>query len=305
MDIYLQIALCNGIIRSRMVIPLEQSSKTTRAYKDTVFSSLFYTCDNAIEHAKSLYQALTGRKVTHIEKCRLEDVIFREFKNDVAYIIDGRLVCFIEHQSTINPNMPFRLFIYAARTYERTFMSGDAVYSSKLVQIPTPEFYVLYNGTSPLRTDILKLSDAFKTPLDTPQLELVVRVIDINYSRLKDTELAQCQTLTEYAFLVNKVREYNGDITQAVKDCVSQDVLADYLTYYGSEVVNMLFEEYDAETARKVLIEETREDAMEEGRVEGEASMIKRLFNLGNTVKQIASLFKMPESEVEKYLAMN
>ena len=75
----------------------------------------------------------------------------------------------------------------------------------------------------------------------------------------------------------------------------------------------MLFEEYDAETARKVLIEETREDALEEGkakgraegRAEGEASMIKRLYQLGNTVKQIASMFRMPESEVEKFLAMN
>lgn len=73
----------------------------------------------------------------------------------------------------------------------------------------------------------------------------------------------------------------------------------------------MLFEEYDVDKARKVLIEETREDALEEGRAEGEAKgrkegeagMIKRLYELGKTVQEIASLFKMPESEVEKYLA--
>ena len=29
--------------------------KTTRNYKDTLFGSLFYSCDEAIENAKSLY----------------------------------------------------------------------------------------------------------------------------------------------------------------------------------------------------------------------------------------------------------
>ena len=292
---------------------MEQSSNTTRTYKDTVFSSLFYTCDNAVENAKSLYQAISGREVTSIEKCRLEDVIFREFKNDVAYIMDGKLVCFIEHQSTINPNMPLRFFIYAARTYERKFMSGDLVYTTKLVKIPTPEFYVLYNGRTALSNEILKLSDSFKARVDEPQLELVTKVIDINYDKLKGTDLERCHILSEYAFLINKVREYHGDIEKAVRNCVSQNVLADYLTYYGSEVINMLFEEYDAEKAKKILVEETRQDALAEGRAEGEAKgvekgeagMIKRLYELGNTVKQIASLFKMPESEVERFLAMS
>ena len=303
---------------------MEQNPNTTKAYKDTVFSSLFYTCDNAVENAKSLYKALTGREVKNAEKCRLEDVIFREFKNDVAYIMDDKLVCFIEHQSTVNPNMPLRMFIYAARTYERKFMSRDLVYTSKLTKIPTPEFYVLYNGKQKLSDDILRLSTSFKADVDEPQLELKVKVIDINYDSIKGTNLGDCRMLSEYAFLVGKVREYGGDIEKAVRYCIRQDILADYLMYYGSEVVNMLFEEYDAEKARKVIMEEAREEGWEmgleegrakgiaegrekgiaEGRAEGEANMIKRLYQLGNTVKQIASMFKMPESEVEKMLAM-
>ena len=132
-------------------------SKTTKNYKDTVFSSLFYECNNAYDNAKSLYKALTGKNVEEIEKCRLEEVLFREFKNDVAYIMDGKWVCFIEHQSTINPNMPLRLFIYAARTYER-FITSDLIYSYNLVNVPKPEFYVLYNGTNKLENSKLMLS---------------------------------------------------------------------------------------------------------------------------------------------------
>ena len=159
----------------------------------------------------------------------------------------------------------------------------------------------MYNGRTALSDDILKLSDSFKAPTDVPQLELITKVIDINYDKLLGTELSQCRTLKEYAFLIDKVRENHGDMEKAVKDCIKENVLVHYLEYYGSEVVNMLFEEYDVDKARKVLIEETREDALKEG----QASMIKRLHDLGNTVKQIASMFKMPESEVEKYLAMN
>ena len=57
--------------------------KITRNYKDTLFGSLFYSCEDAVENAKALYKALTGREVKHVEKCRLEDVLFRQFLNDV------------------------------------------------------------------------------------------------------------------------------------------------------------------------------------------------------------------------------
>lgn len=47
---------------------MEQKTNITRAYKDTVFSSLFYTCDNAVENAKSLYKALSSHEVRNAEK---------------------------------------------------------------------------------------------------------------------------------------------------------------------------------------------------------------------------------------------
>ena len=51
-------------------------------------------------------------------------------------------------------------------------------------------------------------------------------------------------------------------------------------------------------------LERERREGREEGREEGEANMVKRLFTLGNTVKQIAELFQIPEAKVEEYLAM-
>ena len=245
-------------------------TKPTRNYKDTLFGSLFYSCENAVENAKSLYKALTGRDVRNAEKCRLEDVLFRQFLNDVAYIMDDVFICFIEHQSTLNPNMALRLLIYLSRTYER-FFTGKNLYRSTLIKIPTPEFYVLYNGKDKLQTDTLTLSSMFKAKTDQPQAELIVKVIDINYDRLDIAGLNDCKVLSDYAFVIDAVRKYNGDIEKAIKECIEKGIMPDYLKYHGSEVVNMLFEEYDAEKALEIRGQEEFEKGEAKGRAEGRA----------------------------------
>ena len=281
--------------------------KETKNYKDTVFSSLFYECKDATDNAKNLYKALTGKEVEEIEKCRLEEVLFRQFKNDVAYIMDGKWVCFIEHQSTINPNMPLRLFVYAARTYER-FITGDMIYSGNLVKVPKPEFYVLYNGKTKLKDDNLKFSTAFYDNTGDTTAEINVKVLDIDYGRM-NTQLKNCRTLSGYAFLVDSVRKNNGNIEKAVKECVDNNVLKEYLTFYGSEVINMLFEEYNAEKALEIRGKEEYEKGKADGEITGEekgtAKMIQRYYQWEKNIKKISDIFKMPETEVTRFLAMN
>lgn len=51
--------------------------------------------------------------------------------------------------------------------------------------------------------------------------------------------------------------------------------------------------------------EKGRAEGEAKGREKGKSELLKRLQNLGNTVKQIAAMFEMPESEVEKLLAMD
>jgi len=51
----------------------------------------------------------------------------------------------MEHQSSINPNMPLRLLIYIAHVYEK-IINRNLLYKTKLEKIPTPEFIVLYNA---------------------------------------------------------------------------------------------------------------------------------------------------------------
>ena len=56
---------------------------------------------------------------------------------------------------------------------------------------------------------------------------------------------------------------------KAIKECIEKGILADYLMRKGSEVVNMLLDEYDYETDIEVQREEAREQGRAEGREEG------------------------------------
>jgi predicted transposase/invertase (TIGR01784 family) len=75
---------------------------------------------------------------------------------------------------------------------------------------------------------------------------------------------------------VAKVREYEeslkdreAGIKAAVKYCVEQNVLADFLKKNASEVMNMLLTEWNWDDALAVRYEEGIEEGREEGRMEG------------------------------------
>jgi len=82
--------------------------KTNRNYKNSVFTLLFSEKKNLLE----LYNAITGESYpeesTDIEIITLSDVLFMEQINDIAFVLNDRLVVLIEHQSTVNENMPLR-----------------------------------------------------------------------------------------------------------------------------------------------------------------------------------------------------
>ena len=147
-------------------------------------------------------------------------------------------------------------------------------YSRKLKQIPSPEFYVFYNGEEkyPIQAE-LRLSDAFTVKSAKPCLELVVKVLNINYNKNSEL-LAKCKPLVEYTQFVEAVRRHirldaeNG-FKNAIKECIQNDILRDYLERKSREVMNMLIAEYDYDTDIAVQREEERQIAFAEGCADG------------------------------------
>jgi len=275
-------------------------------YKDSVFSFLFSDPDLLRE----LYGALEDISLppdVPIIINTLEGVLFMDLINDISFEIGGKLVVLIEHQSSINPNMPLRLLMYIARVYEK-MMKDKKQYSSKRILIPRPEFFVLYNGTAPYPDEEkMWLSEAFENPetLGLSQkaefaLDLEVRVININEGH-NSAIARRCKKLAEYSAFIAKVRYFEREkcnkeagMKEAIKYCRENDILKEFLEENATEVINMLLAEWNLEDAKEVWREEAREEGREEGLEEGlekgREEIAQNMLRKGFSFEQIAEL---------------
>ena len=245
-------------------------------YKDSVFVDLFSSDRTAKDNFLALYNALynTNYQSTAILKnIRLKQTMYMSFANDVSYLVDNKIIVLAEHQSTVNPNMPLRCLEYVTRLYEHIQNPRDR-YSRALKKIPVPVFYVFYNGRENIPAQkILRLSDSFIKQPETPTLELVVKLININYD--KDSQiLKSCEPLGQYSRFVEAVRRHiavdkEHGFENAIKECIKNDILREYLQRKSREVVNMLIAEYDYDTDIAVQREEASRIAFAEGREQG------------------------------------
>jgi hypothetical protein len=275
-----------------------------REYKDSVFSWLFSDPDTLRE----LYGALEGVSLSPdipVTINTLEGVLFKARMNDISFAIGDRVVVLIEHQSTVNENMPLRLLLYIAKIYEKITGEKD-IYREKKIALPLPEFIVLYNGTAPYPDEkILKLSDSFHDPADLGlakgagvSLELTVKVYNINRGH-NELMVRRCKTLDGYSAFIAAVRTHEQEgksrdeaIPEAVKDCIEQNILKDFLETHATEVINMLMTEWNWDDAFAVQREEGREEGREEVK-----NMVLELVKQGYSTDQIEAKLAAITSE--------
>lgn len=289
-----------------------------RKYKDSVFSDLFGSDINGERNFLELYNALSGSdyryEETEIERKVIDQTLYKTFNNDVSMLIDGKLIVLVEHQSTINENMPLRCLEYVTRIYEG-IVPSDRRYDERIYKIPTPDFYVIYNGKrkyTPEKT--LKLSDAFFDGTN-PRLELTVNVR--NCSDSSELPVSKnCAILKEYCLFVEtverKLAEYRGSqkaFREAIDECIDKGILSDYLKRKSSEVINMLCAKYSYKTDMRVKYEMGYDTGRAEGLSAGkslgrrenalEAARNLLKMNLG-THEQIAKVTGLSMEEVDK-----
>jgi len=273
-------------------------------HKDTVFTFLFN--DPAL--LRELYSAIEGITLppdVPIDINTLSDVLFRRQRNDISFLLDNRLIVLIEHQSTVNDNMPLRCLMYVEKLYE-LITDPDDKFRRKLGTIPKPEFIVLYNGMEQYPDyKELRLSDIFTktyTKIDLP-MELVVQVYNINKGRNQEI-LGKSHTLDSYSRFIDKIREYQNEcknedqwknldkddrkelldkaFKSAIEYCIKNNILKDFLKKHGSEVLSMLYAEYDPEVEMRIVREEALEEAHEEDRLH-----FLELIDQGLTIEEI------------------
>ena len=286
------------------------SLTVNRTFKSTLFIMLFEDRKNLLE----LYNAITGKHYADpelLEINTLENAIYMSMKNDISFLIDGRLSLY-EHQSTKNPNLPLRFLLYISHLYSRLTVKAN-LYGETIVRIPAPEFIIFYNGKDEMpERQLLKLSDMYSVKEEKPKLELEATLLNIsgtNNRKLKEA----CRTLRDYAIYTDKIRGYTEAmelpeaVDRAINECIEEDVLRDFLMEHKAEARAMSIFEYDQERH----MQQEREAGIEKGRriglAEGEGQLLRRQVqkNLarGMSFAEIAEVLDETEERIQEIAA--
>lgn len=264
--------------------------------RDTVFRDYF----NNTERLLSLGNALLGTNYTDSSSIvinTLDGNLYNNIKNDISFLLDNHWLILIEHQSTINNNMPFRMLLYVSELYKR-YAAGwhQKLYRPSLQKLPEPEFFVFYDGMdTSFDHRTLRLSDAFGKP--NSKLELQVECFNLN-NGLSQSIKDCCPYLNEYSLFSSVYKDYlkagftpEQAIRATIEYAKSNNVMLNYILEKESEVIDMFGFEWNENEYREAI----REDAMEEGikqgieqgKLEGKFDLIKSLLSLGTPIETI------------------
>ena len=275
-------------------------------HKDRLFCFLFGREENK-KWTLSLYNAVNRSSHTDYDSIRIttmEDVLYMGMKNDASFIITD-IMSIYEQQSTYNPNMPVRQLMYAAKLYDKYIHENKLnIYGNTLVALPIPKLVVFYNGRDNYGDRILELKDAFQAGKEgadltvtageeesreaalyessreemEPDIAVRVRMININYGKNKEL-LAACKPLEEYAWLIQRIREYgkNMNIDEAVDKAINElpkdFEIRSFLIGHRAEVKSMCITEYNEEETMQLF----KEQYLKQGKQIGANEMAERM----------------------------
>ena len=240
---------------------MARKKKVNRKYKDTVFRMLFGTNRSEL---LNLYNAVNDSNYTNaddLEINTLEDAIYVSMRNDISFVFCDSLNLY-EHQSTLNPNLPLRNLFYVSDLLQEMTAEMN-IYGSRRLEIATPRFIMFYNGEDdPGEVSEYRLSEMFVKAEEEPQLELIVKIVNINDGQ-NNRILNNCKTLREYSQFVAMIRTnrktmgIEDAVRRTVDDCIRQDILRKFLLKHKTRVIKMsILYEYDEKKQRRFDREE-------------------------------------------------
>ena len=256
--------------QKRMAEKLLEASedKINRNIKDSVFCDLFGRPEYLIQLYRALHPEDTDTQQEDLTIVTLSRIIVREMYNDLGFLAGNRLMVLVEAQSTWSENIVVRFLMYLGETYRRYIEKNELdLYTTKKVELPRPELYVVYTGDRKKRPEKISLKkDFFGENISCVEVEAKV----IYDSRQGDI-LNQFITFSKVFDRMR--RQYPDDMRKAVQEtiriCKEKKVLAAYLE--GEEAATVMFTFADQEREFSRALRKEREAGVAEGEARGEA----------------------------------
>ncbi len=271
-------------------------SEINREYRDRLFVFIFGREENR-KWTLSLYNAVNGTNYTDenaIEITTMSDAVYMGMRNDVSFIIT-EFISLFEQQSTYNPNMPVRQLMYLGRLYDKYInATKQNLYGTRQIKLPVPRLVTFYNGMEDVPDKILHLSNSFSGNAGLSDVEVSVRLININLGNNKEL-LENCKPLKEYSWFVDVVRNKKERGKMILEDAVDHTLdempedfcIREFLIANRAEVKNMCLTEYNEAETMQMFKDEERYDA------------ISRMLRSGKTAEAIADFCGYPIEQVK------
>lgn len=232
----------------------------------------------------------------------LEGTFLSQVKNDISFLLAGRNLIFLEHQSTENQNMALRCLYYVCEQL-RKYIPAKKLYQNVPIRLPVPEFHVFYTG----RRDMpeiyqMKLSDAYMRTEEEIYLELKVNFHNIAYDKTKAL-LKKSRSLHDYSFFIDRIKGNIADgmeraqaIREAMLYCEEHDIMKEFLQQHEGEVIDMVNFEWNQKDFEEAILEE----GIERGRAEGKVDVVLEMLRGKLPLEMIARMSKLPLERVQE-----
>ncbi len=266
-----------------------------RTVKDTVFRDLFSDPCYLIQLYHSLHPEDVKTTVTDLKYVTLETVIATGIYNDLGFMAGNKLIILCESQSLWSENILFRSLMYLAKTYQGYFDDTEqSVYSSKKLEAPEAEVYVIYVGQKNIEKKVISLSDEFYSGKQTAIEVRVNVIVEGQENDIVSQYIIFCKVVDG---LVREKGRSTTTMREAIQICKDRNVLREYLESHEKEAVDMLMELYDQERITDRMLASTRKET----KVEDIRSLMS---NLKLTAEQAMQALEIPVADWSKYQMM-
>ncbi len=244
-----------------------------RAIKDSVFSDLFGDKKYLLQLYQVLHPEDTQTTEDDLTDVTIQNVLTDDLYNDLGFRNGDRVMILAESQSTWSVNIIVRVLLYLAQTWNRYIgETKQNRYGSRKLNLPSPEFYVIFTGERQEKPEYLSLSEEFFGG-EKGFLEARVKMLygdggsDIISQYVDFTKVYQ-----EQARLLGRTIEA---VRETIRICKDKGVLEEYLSAHEKEVVSIMMALFDQEKAVELFGYEKKQEGREGYRIDPGQQMFR------------------------------
>lgn len=275
------------------------SERLKRDYKNSVFIDMFEQDAYRLQLFQTLHPEMTDITADDIQTITLKQVITNHQYNDLAFLAKDRLMVFVEAQSTWSVNILIRVLLYLADTIQEYLHDRDLdIHDSKKLEIPSPEFYIIFTGKQNV-PEVISLRKDFFVAAKCP-IDLAAKVISAETEDIIGQYILFCRVLDDQRKKYGPTKEA---AIEAIRICKDRGVLVNYLKEREKEVIDIMITLFDQEYAVEQFGRSQKKIGRDEGIIEV-VHVYREEMKLDDEtiISKIMKRFSLTRKDAERYV---